>query len=450
MIATVAHFLAAGLRAGEPVLVYATAPHRDAFAAQLAAQGIDVARARDDGQLAMYDAGDTLAKFMTGDRPVRERFVEVIGDEVASCQRGREHGRVRVFGEMVDLLWRDDKRAAAIELETFWNELASDHAFTLLCAYVMGNFYGASLAGEFHDVCASHTHVIPTESYSSLDADGRSRHVSSLQQRARALEAEVAHRKELEASLRDALAREKAAREEAERHVRFSEMFAGMLGHDLRNPLGTIVMGATYLARLNLGDKPSRTANRIVAAAERMARMIDQLLDLTRIRAGGGLELARTRVDLAEICDRIRDELEASNPQCAIAFDARGNTSGVWDYDRLLQVFSNLVGNAITHGSATCRVTIHADGAEPSQVIAQVHNDGAIPPEVMPTLFEPFRGSTRRHKTNGLGLGLFITKQIVEAHGGTISVVSNDVQGTTVKLQLPRFPDRHDGSTLSL
>jgi signal transduction histidine kinase len=271
-------------------------------------------------------------------------------------------------------------------------------------------------------------------------SDTDRREISELQQRARTLENEIERRKELEGALRVALVREKEAREEAERSVRYNEMFAGMLGHDLRNPLSAITTGANYIARLNSSQKSTKAATRILSSAERMARMIDQLLDFTRIRVGGGLALTPTRFDLEELCCKVKDELEAANPERSILVDVEGSAVGEWDHDRMLQVFSNLVGNALHHGAATQAVRISCDGRDPSDVTVSVHNGGGVPREVLPVLFEPFRGNARYQRTRGLGLGLFITQQIVTAHGGTIEVASDETEGTTFRLRLPRRP----------
>jgi signal transduction histidine kinase len=439
LVDNVVHFVTAGLRENEPVVIIATEHHRVLFGSALSRAGVDLGRLAAAGEITMLDARATLAQFMEDDEPSSVKFEQVIGAVIEQVLRGRPT-RVRAYGEMVDLLWRDGKRSAAVQLEQLWNDLAEHHAFTLLCAYVMGNFIHSDDAEMFDHVCKTHSHIIPCETISRLDGERRSRHIAALEQRARSLENEIVHRQQLEAALREALAREKAAREEAERNIRYNEMFAGMLGHDLRNPLGTITMGANYIARVNVGEKPTRAATRILASAERMSRMIDQLLDFTSIRIGGGLELNLTRIDLAEVCERVKEELEAGNPQCHIQLAARGNTSGLWDYDRLLQVFSNLVGNAVSHGSAGCEVSIQADGTDSSDVIAEVRNAGAIEPEILPSIFEPFRGGKKRHKAKGLGLGLFITRQIVVAHSGSIDVASSDIQGTTVRVRLPRFP----------
>jgi len=448
LIENVGRFIASGLQAGEPVIVIATPEHTKAFVERVKTLGVDVSAAP-TGQLTMLDARDTLSKFMVGDMPDWERFQEVVGHVILTSRTGRADRRVRAYGEMVDLLWRDGNRMAAIRLEEYWNDIGKDHSFSLLCAYVMGNFYKSGDADPFHHVCATHTHVIPAESYWNIhDPDERTRAVTQLQQRAHALESEIAHRKELESALRESLAREKALREDAERNVRFADMFAGMLGHDLRNPLGTITMGANYLARANLGEKPTRSATRIISSAERMSKMIDQLLDFTRIRAAGGLQLQRSRIDLGAVCERVKEEIEAGNPQCFIATKTVGNTGGLWDYDRLLQVFSNLVGNAVIHGSTGCEVSIEADGSDTSDVVAYVRNGGTIDPEVLPVIFDPFRGGKKRHNTKGLGLGLFITRQIVLAHGGEIAVTSNDTHGTLFCVKLPRFPRAPENDTV--
>jgi len=268
--------------------------------------------------------------------------------------------------------------------------------------------------------------------------DASRREISELLQRTRALENELEYRKELELALREAVTREKVAREEAERSVRYNEMFAGMLGHDLRNPLSAITTGANYVVRLNSSDKSTKAATRILASAERMGRMIDQLLDFTRIRVGDGLGLAPTRFDLEGVCYKVKDELEATHPERSIVVEVEGDTLGTWDHDRLLQVLSNLVGNALHHGTEGSAVRICCDGRDASFVEVAVTNDGVVLPEVLPLLFEPFRGTTRYQRTRGLGLGLFITQQIVVAHGGTIDVVSDAPTGTTFRIRLPR------------
>jgi signal transduction histidine kinase len=422
----VVQYLTAGLRAGEPVLAIATEARRDGFARRLTAAGIDVDAAVAGGQLLLLDAHATLDTFMVGGEPSPARFREHVGGAIDRARGGGARS-VRAYGEMVDVLWRRGEQQAALRVEGLWNELAGERSLALLCAYVLGNFYKASDREALEEACRAPTGAIPAEQRES----------SALEQRARALEHEIARRAQLEEALRDALAREQLAREEAERAMRFNEVFAGMLGHDLRNPLGAISMGASYISRASTNEKITRSATRILSSTERMTRMIEQLLDFSRTRVGV-LQLQPMRLDLIELCARVKEELEAIHPEGSIALEPEGSAVGAWDYERLLRVLSTVVGNAVAYGEAGRAVTIRVDGREPDRVAVVVHNAGAVPAEVLAVLFEPFRGTSRQRQTQGLGLGLFIAKQIVRAHGGTIEAASGETDGTTIRICLPR------------
>ncbi len=244
-----------------------------------------------------------------------------------------------------------------------------------------------------------------------------------------------------EQRLAEALERETVARAESERAARLNELFVAILGHDLRNPMGAIVMGANLLLRSVGSEKDLNVTRRIAASAERMARMINQLLDFTRIRIGGGLALNRERVDLRALCRRVIEELETAHPECKLSLDVQGEeTSGEWDSDRILQALSNLVGNAVEHGTINRPVRLRVEGHRNS-VSVMVQNEGAVPPALLPVLFDPFRGS-RSSERKGLGIGLFITQQIVVAHGGTVDVSSSETEGTTFRVDLPRSAPR--------
>ena len=227
---------------------------------------------------------------------------------------------------------------------------------------------------------------------------------------------------------------------ERARTTEFQEQFVAILGHDLRNPLSSLSMGLALLKRSPPAAYPATLA-RMARSTSRMQRMVDQLLDLARARLGGGLTVEPTPVDLGEVARQVTDELVAAHPDRAVVLDASGDLAGKWDPDRLAQVVSNLVGNAIDHGSPAdpVRVELHGDGGD---VLLSVHNAGAeIPEKVQMTLFEPFRRDEREattSRTSGLGLGLFITREIVRAHGGSIEVTSNEGRGTTFSVTLPR------------
>jgi PAS domain S-box-containing protein len=245
--------------------------------------------------------------------------------------------------------------------------------------------------------------------------------------------------------VRDISARRRAE-EEREQIERFRELFIGMLGHDLRNPLSAMLTGtALLLRRGTLSEGDERTVTRIHHSGSRMARMIEQLLDFTRVRVGRGIPIARRPIDLRDLVSHVVDELRAAHPDAAIALSIQGETRGEWDSDRLAQVFSNLIHNAIEHGKGDDPVRVSITGTS-GQVEVSVHNRGEpIAPELLPVIFDPFRRDERRGdaKKRGLGLGLYIAQQIVLAHGGIVRVESSREEGTTFDVSLPAArPDR--------
>ena len=164
--------------------------------------------------------------------------------------------------------------------------------------------------------------------------------------------------------------------------------------------------------------------------------MITQLLDFTRTRIGSGIPLSPTRSDLATICTSAVDELETARPEAAITVDRRGDTAGTWDQDRLAQVFSNIVGNALDHGVDSA-AAIRLDGTAADAVAIEVRNGGAIPADRLSTIFNPFLPTARPDPRAGLGLGLYIADQIVHAHGGSIEASTADAT-TLFRIVIPR------------
>lgn len=158
LFTTVAGFLSEGLVAGQPAVVIATESHTQSILEHLTARFIDVERAKHIGDLIVLDVDNTLATFMKADEPDSTSFKRHVGDVIGQALGGRVRTPVRAYGEMVDVLWKEEKPEAAIKLEILWNELATTHAFSLLCAYSMGNFYKQTQ--QYEAVCAQHTHVI--------------------------------------------------------------------------------------------------------------------------------------------------------------------------------------------------------------------------------------------------------------------------------------------------
>jgi signal transduction histidine kinase len=218
----------------------------------------------------------------------------------------------------------------------------------------------------------------------------------------------------------------------------FRDQFIGVLGHDLRTPLGAVMAGASLLAAPD--DNPQRRGRvvaRIMNSAQRMERMIGDLLDLTRVRLGGSMPLNRRSTDLRQVCEEALVEIRAGRPEAVLRFQAEGDLRGEWDVDRLAQVVSNLVSNAIQHGGGT-PVTLTAEEQSDGVTLA-IHNGGpAIPPEVLPLVFEPLARGREDGASRSIGLGLFIARAIVSAHSGHIQVTSSTDAGTTLTVLLPK------------
>lgn len=238
-----------------------------------------------------------------------------------------------------------------------------------------------------------------------------------------------------------------------EETIRHNELFAGVLAHDLRNPLGAMMTAAQMMLTRGEGlemrpDRTARFVGRILSSGQRMMGMIDQLLDFTRARSGGGIRVEPREADLAELCAQACDELELGHPEWTITREVRGDLRGRWDPDRLLQVLSNLIGNAGQHGAAGAPIAVTLDGRDAELVILDVHNQGTVPESLVAHLFDPFRsaGQRRRDHTGGLGLGLFIVRELVRAHNGTVGMSSNQATGTTFTVRLPRHPPAGSGA----
>jgi signal transduction histidine kinase len=469
LVRTVASFASAGLDVGDGLILIATAAHLDAILAQLDPER--VAAARRSGQIVVLDARTTLESILRDGMPDAERLQAALGAVlgVTTLQPGR---RLRIFGEMVDLLWRDGRPEAALRLEEHWGVVVQERQLSLLCAYGASNFREPGDSATFRDVCATHTHVMPSEGFAQLaDSESRLREVSVLQQQARALQGEIRQRRAIESALREVLERraqveaelratlerEQEARLQAQTKDAFKEVFMDILGHDLRDPLNTILTMARLLTvRGELLPDGQQRLDRLVSSGVRMQRMIEQILDLARDRLTTGISVSRTAPrDLVPLITKIVEEMRLLHPEQRIELRAEGRCFASVDADRFEQVVSNLLGNAATHGDSTRPIRVHVaehSGAALATASGRVHrslptsrvslavrNYGApIAAEALPLLFDPLR---RRRKPEGrsagLGLGLYISERILRAHGGSIRVTSSESEGTLFEALIP-------------
>jgi PAS domain S-box-containing protein len=562
---SVARFLGGGLAAGGPAIVIATADHLAALRDRLSAAHFDVDAACSTGRLTLLDAAETLSAFMAGGRPHWGPFRHVVGGTVARARRAHPGGLAHAYGEMVDLLWREGNEEGALELERFWNDLAKEHDFSLLCGYSMGNFLNASDGPGFEAVCGRHSHVLPAEGLPPLDdPSGLMREVSRLQQRSRALETELERRRQLEASLLRALAEQGRAQAElsrsqedlrdfvenaveglhwvgpdgtilwanraelelldygrgeyvgrhisefhadaaacadilarlsrgetlrnyearlrrkdgAIRHVlidsnvlfrdgkfvhtrcftrditerreveerlrdasRAKDEFLAMLGHELRNPLAPIVT-ALELMKLK-GDVGSTREQQVIERqVKHMARLVDDLLDVSRVTRG----LVRLNKEPIELADAAAKAVEIASPlleQKQHHFSASVPRSGLRleaDPTRLTQIIANLLTNAAKYTERGGRIALGA-GREGPELVLSVKDDGnGIGPELLPRVFDPFvQGHQSPDRAEGgLGIGLTLVRSLVQAHGGSVHALSEGKgRGAEFVVRLP-------------
>jgi signal transduction histidine kinase len=251
--------------------------------------------------------------------------------------------------------------------------------------------------------------------------------------------------------------------DEMARALRFNDMLVGLIAHDLRSPLHTVVVAAELVARQRPGPVVEDAMGRVIGSADRMQRIVAQLRDLTHARLDGRIPLAAAPTSLSSIMTKVAHELTASRPEASIEIDVRGDTTCTCDAERIAEVLANLLGNAARHGSDPRRVRAVADGRDPAIVTVTVTNPGTIAPELIPVLFNPFRRARsdhgRRERSHGLGLGLYIARRIVLGHGGDLTVTSSDERGTAFCAVIPRAgtpssfsltPDQGDEEAISL
>ena len=226
--------------------------------------------------------------------------------------------------------------------------------------------------------------------------------------------------------------------DELKHALHLNELFTAVLGHDLRTPLSVVMNGAMLLPMMSDHPKVIVTAQRIESSAKRMARMVDQLLDLARIRSGT-MELRCGMHDYLALAQAIVDEFDMPGQPARIVLSHVGELHAQCDAGLLSQVISNLLANALTHGEPGAPVQLVLDGRAADHIEVRVVNRGELDPALLPALFEPFhQGGEKRRTGQGLGLGLYTVDMFIKAHGGTVQVNSSATQGTVFTLNLPR------------
>jgi signal transduction histidine kinase len=220
-------------------------------------------------------------------------------------------------------------------------------------------------------------------------------------------------------------------------------LFLGILGHDLRNPIGAATMAARHIVKSGGTDpNQARLASQIVTTTERATQILNDLLDITRGAFGVDIPTAKAPMDMGQLGLQLAEEMRTASDARVIEINVAGETSGDWDKARMGQMLSNLIGNALQYSPEHSPVRVTIAGQE-DDVLISVHNEGdPIPPSKINLIFDSFTraqaGEIEREGAMNLGLGLYIVKRIVLAHKGDIGVVSTAAAGTTITIRLPR------------
>jgi PAS domain S-box-containing protein len=245
---------------------------------------------------------------------------------------------------------------------------------------------------------------------------------------------------------------EKKTEEALRKKTDFERQLIGIVSHDLRNPLNVVLMASKWLRRQeDLSPASTKHVVRIENAGERAMRLIRDLLDFTQAELGGGIRIERRPTNLHDLTAAVLEEIQATHPDRVLEVQSAGDGSGEWDPDRLSQVIQNLVTNALKYSPAGSTVTVATYDDGPAVTLVVNNLGPSIPPEAVPTMFGPFeRGAVRSDAFRSVGLGLYIVEKVVKAHGGTVVVESNDQDGTTFTVVLPRIAPTREGSRLEL
>jgi signal transduction histidine kinase len=223
---------------------------------------------------------------------------------------------------------------------------------------------------------------------------------------------------------------------------RAKNLFLAVLGHDLRTPLSAVLAGASAILKSEEeSDGNVKTAAMILRSGMRMSQMVADLVDFTRARLGNAVPLVRVPMDLGVTVGEVLAEIEAAHPHHTLRLATSGDLRGSWDSPRMKQALANLIQNAVHHGTANTPISVSVNGLG-GQVVLTVHNSGPpIPEQDRERIFEPLVSAAETSSplvSPHIGLGLYITRQIVQDHGGTIGVESAELAGTTFTMSLPR------------
>jgi signal transduction histidine kinase len=457
LIKSISRFIGTALGAGDSAIVIATRKHRDSLARALKCRGLDIAAIEKQGRYVSLDAAEMLSRFSTDELPDEQQFAEVIGALVRQTRtkaEGKEQ-RLAVFGEMVALLWSEGRPEAALRVEQLWNELGRTHAFSLHCGYRLSDFHREDHADAFLKICQEHSGVVPAESYGVLVTDQeRLRKVARLQQRAEALESEIAERKRVEQDLR--IVRDQLEKRVADRT------------QELQQKNLQIIEQAQTLARTNEGlrqlsarllrvqDEERRRIARDLhdSTGQIVALLSMNLAALESEARKNSPEIARSIADNAQIVNQVSNELrtisyllhppllDEMGLESALRWyvSGFGQRSGIKVMLNLARDFGRLTSDletTIFRVVQECLTNIHRHSESPSATI-ELYQSGA---GLVLQIEDEGKGIASEKllqiaSFGAPGVGLRGMRERIKDFGGNLEIASGE-KGTQIRVSIP-------------
>ena len=429
-------FIGNALGAGKPAVVIATREHREGLNERLRASGLDPARAVAQGRYLPLDAAETLSQIMQDGLPDPARFTELVGSAIAKLNAATQGdpGPIAAFGEMVALLWADGKFEAAMRLEQLWNEFAETHPISLHCAYPLSGFYREEHGDSLLQICAQHSAVIPGESYSELvSQDDRLRIIAQLQQKARALETEVAQRRLVEEKLRRNQAeleslvekRTSALRQLSSRLLSLQDSERRRIARELHDSLGqylvALKLNVEILRRSPAREELWSQSTELMERCVSEVRTLSYLLHPPTMDAVGIASAARWYVEGFALRSGLKIKLDVPADPVRLAEATEL---------ALFRVLQEALTNVHRHSGASEAAVFIEKSA--GQVILEVRDNGR---GIEPEMLNRFRESGA-----GVGVGLISMQERARELGGGLQLESNRT-GTVVRITIPIHSD---------
>jgi signal transduction histidine kinase len=438
LVTGVTDLLAPGLAHQDGAIVVASPLHLEGITGQLTDRGIDVDAAVAEGRLVLADAAELLGTFLRADGPDRDRFTVEVSRLLERAGAGGRH--VRIFGEMVTLLWNEGDVTGALELEDLWNELLDGQLATLLCGYPADAFAHARSTDDFQAVCDRHSEVVTATAMPTDDERARSRTVAMLE-----------HERVVDRNRREDLEAQHRALEDALAHLREAtarrDELLAVIVHDIRSP-ATVVTNALALlldAGPELGWEDTRE---LVATAheagERISRLSRDIVTSAEADAGS-LTYDLRPLDLVRVVEAAVNDVRAATGRTIEFHHDLELPPALADEVRQRQVLGNLLGNAVKYSPTDTPITVSVTSAD-DRLEVRVRDVGpGISAADQARLFRPYTRLDGSRRVEGSGIGLHSAKLLTEGQGGTIWVESEPGQGSVFAYTVLTLPAHADG-----